>query len=251
MIKRLSFVTRQVGLSVLEFAPSWLRAVAQLRHAPADVLPLRAVACITLHHVAGTEAPHDGISIAWFADQDALSRFEAWLATEQGGAVVAAEGVVEPSATAVIVAEELVMRGADWLARRWTSGAPKLKHMALARRAEGLSAAEFSARWRGRPGVVGGARATPVITIPDHARGHAYVQNHPLRDAAAHGASAARYDAINEVYFDDLVAMQSRIEFFRQHDVGRADADLVSEAIFVAVEERVIAGLSILRGDEL
>jgi hypothetical protein len=33
--------------------------------------------------------------------------------------------------------------------------------------------------------------------------------------------------------------------------VGRADADLVSEAIFVAVEERVIAGLSILRGDEL
>jgi hypothetical protein len=50
-----------------------------------------------------------------------------------------------------------------------------------------------------------------------------------------------RYDAINEVYFDDRSQLRSRIAFFQRHDVGRRDADLVGEASFVAVEEHVIA----------
>lgn len=75
-----------------------------------------------------------------------------------------------------------------------------------------------------------------MITIPDQAKGQAYVQNHPLVGAAV----TARYAAINEVYFDELEAMRARIAFFAAHDVGRADAELVSEVTFVAVTERLI-----------
>jgi hypothetical protein len=48
------------------------------------------------------------------------------------------------------------------------------------------------------------------------------------------------YDAINEVYFDDIAAMRARIDFFETHDVAAADADLFSAPRFLAVVERVI-----------
>jgi hypothetical protein len=236
MIKRLRFVTRHATLPVHEFAPMWVAAVALIRNAPSAVRPVRTVACTTLHHVAGTEAPHDGIRIDWFADVDALRRFEAWLGSDGGQRATRVPSLLEPTQTMVLVAQELVMRGADWLAQRWTSQALKLKHMALARRALGLTSAEFSERWRKRPGTIGNAGATAAITIPEAARGHAYVQNHPIAAASLQWA----YDAVNEVYFDDLESMQKRIEFFREHDVGRAEAELVSEARFVAVREHLL-----------
>jgi hypothetical protein len=236
MIKRIRFVTRRGAVSLGEFNGVWVSAVALVTEAPAGVRPTRAVACTTLHNVDGTEAPHDGISMEWFADMDALQRFETWLGSEDGNRAACAAGAVEPDATAVVVAEEAVMRGADWLDRRWAGGAVKLKHMALARRAEGLSPNEFSERWRNRAGTIGGAGSARVIAIPDEAKGCAYVQNHPVPNSAAEWI----YDAVNEVYFDDLDAMRSRIDFFRKNDVRRAEADLVSEATFVAVTERVV-----------
>jgi hypothetical protein len=172
----------------------------------------------------------------WFDDKDALQRFEIWLRSESGQRAKDAAGAVEPAATVVIVAEEVVMRGADWLARRWADGAMKLKHMALARRAAGLTPAAFSERWRSRHGTIGGAGSVPAIAIPDEAKGYAYVQNHPLPSATMEW----RYDAVNEVYFDDLPALRRRIDFFRKNDVGRAEGDLVSDAAFVAVTERVV-----------
>lgn len=230
MIKRLHFVSRRAGLSLRDFSAAWLAAVTLTRNLPAGVRPLRAVACTTLHDVV--EAPHDGIGIEWFADLNALRRFEAWLDSDEHRRAASVAGVIDPNASAVFVAEELVLRGADWLARRWVGAGPKLKHMALARRAPGLSAAEFSARWRDRAGTVGGGSA-PAISIPDAAKGLAYVQNHSLEDRGT-------YDAVNEVYFDDREAMRSRVEFFANIDAGRSEADLVSAATFVAVEERVV-----------
>lgn len=236
MIKRIQFVTRRRELSASEFPAAWVAAVARVSGAPAGARPMRAVACTTLHDVSGTEAPHDGISMEWFVDIDALRRFEAWLSAEDGQLAASAAAVIEQDATVVIIAGEVVMRGASWLERRWADGNVKLKHMALARRAEGLSPAEFSERWRNRPGKIGGGSA-PVIVIPDEAKGYAYVQNHPIASIEQEW----RYDAVNEVYFDDLESMRRRIEFFRTNDVGRVDADLVSEATFVAVSEHLVA----------
>ena len=196
------------------FASSQHAALAsKLRRVPAALRPLRAVVCSAL------QADTDGVSIEWFANVDALQRYRSW----------EREHDLQPSA-AEVIAQEVVLRGAEWLAQRWKTLDPKFKHMALARRAPGLTAAEFSERWRNRPGQIGGGQ-NQSLAIPEAAKGQAYCQNHPLPD------SQSPYDAINEVYFDQLEDMRPRIEFFRDHPVARLDADLVSEPRFLIVRE--------------
>ena len=121
-----------------------------------------------------------------------------------------------------ILAEEVVLRGADWLAHRWQDGGPKLKHLALAQRAEGLTPAEFSTRWRNHAGSASGK------VIPDDARGRAYIQNHPI--------VAGPYDALTEVYFDDLAGLRTRLDWFRANPV--ADP-LFGRSWFLAVREEI------------
>lgn len=195
----------------IQFFSSWTQTAVSAGGAE---VPLRAVVCRVIDDMQSHAAPYDAIGITWFQDLAALRRYE------------------EREPGAVIVADEHILRGADWLERRWLDPKPKFKHMALARRAIGLSAAEFSERWRNRPGRIGAGAAAPPVEIPAAARGHAYVQNHPIHEA--------QYDAINEVYFDDIASMQSRIAFFKDHNVAQADSDLVSEARFVIVEERLL-----------
>jgi hypothetical protein len=219
MIKRFRWVRRRHELSPREFEAKWADALANR----AGAGTVRVAACTAERDVAGPDAAHDGASIEWFADLEAL------LASEQHLPPSAA-ALVDPGATLTSIAEERVLRGADWLAARWAQTTPKFKHMALARRADHLTPAEFSDRWRTHAGR-SGARE-----IPAAARGLAYVQNHPI----AHTGIAPAYDAINEVYFDDLDTMQPRIEFFRHNDVKQSNADLVREAHFLILRECVI-----------
>jgi hypothetical protein len=106
--------------------------------------------------------------------------------------------------------------------------------MALAERAAGLTAAEFSRAWRSRAGQVRRAGAERVTAIPAEVRGLAYVQNHP--DPAGERA----YDAVNEVWFDDLAGLRARVEWFRVHLSGPAEADLIRQSWFIAVREHVV-----------
>lgn len=235
MIKRIQFFSRRAEISPAEFQTRWLHAFTQALRVDA---PARAVANIVLHDVPGCEAAHDAISMEWFDSTDpyVAMPWEATSARHDRTDLQPFEELGDAEAYRCIIADELVLRGADWLDRRWLEAAPKFKHMALARRAHGLSAAEFSERWRNRAGQLGGGSSAPVITIPDAARGHAYVQNHPcqLVDPSA-------YDAINEVYFDHLTAMRARIEFFAQHDLLKADSELISLTHFAVVREHMIS----------
>jgi hypothetical protein len=128
------------------------------------------------------------------------------------------------------------MRGADWLEHRWRDGGVKLKHMAIARRAGGLTPAEFSERWRSRAGQLRRPGAAQVVVIPDEARGRAYVQNHPRVRATGEWA----YDALNEVYFDDVESLRTRIKWFQENLRDQAEDDLVSRSWFVAVQEEIL-----------
>ena len=196
---------------------------ARAADAAHDVRPLRAAVCTALPGVLDSEPKHDTVTLEWFADPAHLERFEAWLDASDPRAVDAP----------TVVADELVLRGADWLEQRWRDGGPKLKHMALATRPSELSAAEFSERWRTQAGAVtrGGTRTE----IPVEARGLAYVQNHPRSRAAGEWA----YDAVNEVYFDDLASLERRIAWFRDN-VDTSGDDLVQESWFLAVREAVL-----------
>jgi hypothetical protein len=203
--------------------------VASALRAPPETRPGRVVVCTVLSD-ATPDAVHDGIGIEWFTDEAHLAGFESWLLSPAGRLV---EGLltdaVDLAASPVIVAEEHILRGAEWLEQRWRDGGEKLKHMAIARRAAGLTAAQFSERWKSRAGKVG------QVTIPAAARGLAYVQNHPVR--VRDGSRA--YDALNEVYFDDLEGVRNRMAFFAE---SPSEDDLVGENWFVVAREEVLGG---------
>lgn len=181
--------------------------------APAHIRPVR----VTRSTPVGELASRYTYTVQWFADIDALAAYKAW------------EGERIDAAT-VIIAEEVIQRGGEWLERRWTEGTSKWKHVALARRAQGLSQSEFSNAWHGHAGKAT-TKSVASAPIPEAARGLAYVQNHPLPGINW------QFDAITEVWFEDLHSMQPRIEWFRDNIVTD---DLFGEMIFLAVMEEVL-----------
>jgi hypothetical protein len=225
VIKRVRFATRS---GAGDFG-SWPAAVAAAMAAPPEVRPVRVVSCTVLPDITPDQI-HDGIGIEWFVDSAHLARFESWLASPEGGRIddVLSE-VLNLEASPLLLAEEHVMRGADWLEERWRHGGARLKHMAIARRAAGLTPTQFSELWKTRAGKVGS------VTIPEEARGRAYVQNHQLTPPAGSWA----YDALNEVYFesDDLDGVRARIAFFADTMKAHGEDDLVSESWFVVASE--------------
>ena len=235
MIKRIRFATRPAaaaagGTAAGDFAAAWRAAVAGALAAPPDARPVRVAVCTALPELT-PDPRHDGIGLEWFTDAGHLARFESWLSSPAGRLVdELLARAVDPAASPVVVAREHVMRGADWLERRWRDGGERLKHMAIARRAAGLTPAEFSERWRGRAGRVG------AVVIPESARGQAYLQNHPLPRSSGEWA----YDALNEVYVDGLDGMRARIAWFAENLDGRGEADLVGQSWFVAAREEVL-----------
>ncbi|ONH61853.1 hypothetical protein CcI49_06145 [Frankia sp. CcI49] len=237
MIKRFLFVTRACASD--RFAAAWRAAVGAAATAPPPARPLRLAAGTVLAEVT-PEAPHDGVGLQWFADEEHLRRFEAWSASPEGAAANALLGeAVELESTGVVVAHEHVMRGDEWIQRQRQDGGPGLKQMALARRAADLTLAQFFDRWRSRAGTVG------VVPIPAEVRGLAYIQNHPLLTVGAGaGAEAGAeaewpYDAVNEVYFDDLDGIRRRMAWFAEN-LDRNEDDLVRESCFVAVREEIL-----------
>jgi len=129
-------------------------------------------------------------------------RFAAVEMAWSDGAVPAA-----PEADAIVVAvEEVVLRGADELQVLRAGDRPMFTMMSVARRNPALTRAELAERWRAEAGRVG------AEVIPDDVRGLAYVQDHPLDDAAP-------FDAINEAWFDSLDALRRRADWFASRPV--------------------------------
>jgi hypothetical protein len=238
VIKRLRFATRKPDVPAGTFGAEWPLAVAAGAGAPPGCRPLRIAVCLTLPGLCDASPRCDGISLEWFADAGHLQRFGEWLASPAGRRVMARAGqVIDLGASPVVAADEAVVRGADWLARRWHDGGARLKHMALATRAGGLTPAEFSRAWRQHAGQLRQPGAAQPTVIPDSARGRAYIQNHPLPLPDGEWA----YDAVNEVYFDDAAGLRARIGWFRDNLPGQAADGLVSQSWFLAVREIVLA----------
>lgn len=229
MIKRLRFATRNPDLPSGDFARQWPLLCAAAADAPGGMRPVRVAVCTVLPDLTGPGAEHDGVVAEWFRDMRHLRRHDRWRSAHDDDATTEAvlSGAVE------VVAREHVMRGDDWLEHRWFDGGDRLKHMAVAVRAPELSPAEFAERWKTHAGTVGSSGA--AVEIPDAARGRAYIQNRPL------AAATTVYDAVNEVYFDDVVGLRTRIDWFRTN--FRAEpGDLFARSWFLAAREVVLTG---------
>jgi hypothetical protein len=230
LIKRIRLATGKSGLGAAGFAAAWREAVAAVASAPQPARPARITVSTALRDVAPGQK-YDGVGIEWFTDAEHLLRFESWLGGVRGelpGRLL--EVAVDVDASPVVVADERVNRGAGYLEARWQGGGPKIKQLAIATRAAGLTLQQFLDLWRGRAGKIG---AKP---IPEAYRGLAYVQNHPR---VLPGADWA-YDAVNEVYFDDTGSLLARIDYFAK-ELNDAEDDLVGANWFLAVQEEPIA----------
>jgi hypothetical protein len=76
-------------------------------------------------------------------------------------------------------------------------------------------------------------REAAAAPLPDAYRVLAYVQNHPLVEAGRDWA----YDAIDEVYLDDVDSLLARIAYVERELTGGAENDLVRANWFLAVSE--------------
>lgn len=235
MIKRIRFATRSAGITPEEFRVAWRQAVARLVEAPVGVRPVRLAVSTVLSEVGAAAARHDGIVVMWFDGAAALADYQAWLLTVPGQEVLRAiNQVADRDRSPVVVADEVVVRGAEWLDDRWRSGGEQVKHVALARRSPGVSPEELSRRWKAEAGRTRSA-AGGVVAIPEPLRGQAYVQNHPVARSTGDWA----YDAINEVYFDDPLQLEQRVAWFREHPPA-ADDGLFRDPCFLVVSEDLL-----------
>jgi len=230
LIKRIRLAARRRSLGPEKFAGLWRDAAAVAATAPPSARPTRLTVSTALGEVVANQR-YDGVALEWFADAAHLRRFEAWLRTPGGVASVRQLGdAIELDASPVVVSDEKVVRGAEWLERRWHDGGPKLKQLAIANRAAGLTLPQFLDLWRSRAGQLGAA------PIPEAFRGLAYVQNHPLVEPGRDWA----FDAINEVYFEEIDDLLARIAYFERELAGPSEDDLVSVNWFLAVREEPV-----------
>lgn len=131
------------------------------------------------------------VDLQWFAEAGGALANEAWLRSlepDLGGEACR------------VVAEEVVLRGHDYLDARWALGGERWKMMSFGRRDRRLTPGQFSARWRREAGRLGDEE------IPEDVRGLAYVQNHPV----PLGGHEWPFDAVNEVYVEDVGALRRR-----------------------------------------
>jgi hypothetical protein len=143
------------------------------------------------------------IDVQWFPDVDRALANEAWLAS------------ADPElghAACRVVAEEVVLRGADYFAERWRLGGERYKMLSFGRRNPALTPQEIAARWRRESGRLGGEE------IPAAVRGRAYVQNHPV----LLNGHEWPYDAVNEVWFDRVEDLRKRVAWFAPRSVASA-----------------------------
>lgn len=181
------------------------------KRAPGDAAPVRVARSVAMPELEA-DPPWEQLTTAAFRDADHLARFDEW----SGGA-----------AGPTLAAEQVVVRGADWLDRRWADRGARLKHVALARRAPGLSPAELTTRWRAHAGSVGST------AIPDAARGQAYAQSHPI-DADP------LYDAVTEVWFDDEADLRARIAWMAEALATAPPDELFGDRRLFAVREELL-----------
>jgi hypothetical protein len=237
VIKRIRFASRRSGVSADELVAGWRAAAGGAAEAPVDVRPLRSTVSISLPEVTELAPVHDAVGFEWFTDPAHLDRYTRWFDTFEGqSAESQLARLVQPSSR-IIVAEEKVVRGVDWLAQWWRGDGEVFKHMAVAVRAVGMTPAEFSLAWSGHAGTVSSAgtdKPAAIVVIPAEVRGEAYVQNHPLL------TGTWAYDAVNEVYFNDVADLERRIAWFADNMDQAAQQHLFSRSWFIAAREEVL-----------
>lgn len=187
MVKALNFFKRKPGLSVEDFRSYWLNQHAAIIRAIPELR--KYVASITLPSAYRNREPlYDGISEAWFDDEDTL-RVTAD-SPPRRAATADDTRFVDMSKTGSIVVDEIIQKGG-------MPGAGAVKMFSLLTRKPGTEVAAFQAYWRMHHGPL-------AAKIPQARR---YVQCHVRSSGYADGRTP-RYDGVAELWFDNFEAVR-------------------------------------------
>jgi hypothetical protein len=200
VIKQVSLVRRGAGIEPGSFAAAWAAEAER----GVERLAARARPSRLIHYVVRDrrgDAPHHGVSAAWFADAAALAEVDGVL-VEDG-----AEPVAIRSAPAVIVEERCVV-GGEWLEAHGRRGDdPALALVGLIQRAPHLTRAAFADYWwdRHRPFI--------DTVVPRELEPVAYVHNYVLE------GQPGEWDGIGEIYEASLDVPRRRGEWLETPEV--------------------------------
>jgi uncharacterized protein (TIGR02118 family) len=187
MLKAFNFFKRKPGLSVDDFRNHWLNEHAAIVRAIPELR--KYVASITLPSAYRNREPlYDGISEAWFDDEDAL-RSNAGSPPRRAASADDTKFVDMSKAGSIIVDEIVQKEGVP------ADGAAKM--FSLLTRKAGTDVAAFRAYWRTHHGPL-------AAKIPQVRR---YVQCHVRPSSYADGRIPP-YDGVAELWFDDFQAVR-------------------------------------------
>jgi hypothetical protein len=192
----------------------WVAALGKTP-APAAGRPVRVVLAAPLDLPDVGPPPFAAIDVLWFDDLADARASDEWLAAADSDLAVGSSWLGGRSCQ--VMAEEVVLRGPEYLRARWHQGGERLKMTSFGKRNPELTLAEFSARWRSQAGRLGEEE------IPADLQDLAYVQNHPVPGERREWP----FDAINEVYFEQLDHLQRRRAYFaaKQDAAARFSAE--------------------------
>jgi len=187
MVKAFNFFKRKPGLSVDDFRGYWLNQHAAIIRAIPELR--KYVASITLSSAYRNHEPlYDGISEAWFDDEEAIRASVNSLPRRAASADDAK--FVDMSKAGSIIVDEIVQK-------EGTRGGGVVKMFSLLTRKPGTDVAAFQSYWRTHHGPL-------AAKIPQVRR---YIQCH-VRPSGYAGEASPRYDGIAELWFDNFQAVR-------------------------------------------
>jgi len=199
MTKCMALVRRASGVPAERFADRWREeTLRQLDGLPAEVRPRRLAHCAVRE--GRTPVAHHGVSIAWFADADAMADYERR---------------VDDTSTTSIRVEERTVSGRDWLDEFWLKpeGTKTPLLIGFIERAPHLSRAEFRDYWWDEH------RPLATALVPRELAPVAYVHNYVAPD------EPCPWDGIGEMYEASLDLARRRGAWFDSPEAAPLTAD--------------------------
>lgn len=209
-VKRLAFVRRAAGVAAADFADAWRREVAQRIAEAAGAAPLARAHCIGRDQ--RDAAPHHGVAIEWFADDAALTAFDA-----AGTRLPPSASATVESAPAVRVRARYVS-GDDAALAQWRAdaagAAPRTPVLiGLIQREPRLTRAAFADYWWSRH------RPLADALVPAELGPAVYVHNYVL------DREPGEWDGVGELYERSLDTARLRGEWFASDAAAELIAD--------------------------
>jgi uncharacterized protein (TIGR02118 family) len=222
MVKTFNFFKRRPELSVERFGEYWLNQHAAVIRAIPEVRKYVASIALSSSYRKNHEPLYDGISEAWFDDEETIVRIAG--SAKLRAAITDDAVFVDTSKAGSIITHEVVQKDG-------TPPKNAVKALSLLTRKAGMDVETFQSYWRDHHGPL-------AAKLPGALR---YVQCHVLASGYA-GGRTPRYDGVAEVWFDGFEAVRASgtSEIYQQVRADESNFLTVPFPVIFATEHRIV-----------